>query len=164
MAENTNNEAPRAQLLIQKVYVKDSSFEAPNTPQVFQSIAQSKNEPQIQLNLGHQVTSLGENIDEIVLTVTVTCTLDERNVYLAEVHQAGIFTISGFGKDERANIIGSYCPNLLFPYARHIISGMIQEGGFPPFLLQPINFDALYAEQQRKAQAELDSKGNGQTE
>jgi preprotein translocase subunit SecB len=139
------------QLMLQKIYVKDVSFEAPNAPQIFQEIGENEQtQPQVQLNLGQRATDLGNDLYEVVLSLTLTCTLGERTAYLAEVHQAGVFGIAGFSEQDHAGIIGSYCPNLLFPYARQVISSLVLEGGFPPFLLQPINFDALFAEQQRR--------------
>ena len=139
------------QLMLQKIYVKDVSFEAPNAPQIFQEIGENEQmQPQVQLNLGQRATDLGNDLYEVVLSLTLTCTLGERTAYLAEVHQAGVFGIAGFSEQDQAGIIGSYCPNLLFPYARQMISSLVLEGGFPPFLLQPINFDALFAEQQRR--------------
>jgi preprotein translocase subunit SecB len=144
-----NGQANQPQLVLQKIYVKDVSFEAPNAPQIFQEIGEAE-QPQVQLNLGQKVADLGNDLYEIVLNLTLTCTLGERTAYLAEVEQAGVFGIAGFSDADRDGIIGSYCPNLLFPYARQVISGLVLEGGFPPFLLQPINFDVLYAEQQRR--------------
>ena len=144
---NGNDSQP--QLVLQKIYVKDVSFEAPNAPQIFQDINESE-QPQVQLNLGQKATDLGSNLYEVVLSLTLTCTVGERTAYLAEVEQAGLFGIAGFSEEDHAGIVGSYCPNLLFPYARQVISSMVLEGGFPPFLLQPINFDALFAEQQRR--------------
>ena len=140
------------QLVLQKIYVKDVSFEVPGAPQIFQEFSGENDQaaPQVQLNLGHKAMDLGNDLFEVVLSVTLTCTLGERTAYLAEVEQAGLFGISGFADEDRAGVIGSYCPNLLFPYARQVISSMVLEGGFPPFLLQPINFDALYAEQMRR--------------
>lgn len=156
MAENTpatNGAAggaqTQAQINLQKVYVKDASFEVPNAPAVFQEQGQ----PQVQLNLGHKTSAIAEGVHEVVLTLTVTCTLNEKTAYLAEVQQAGIFGLAGFQEQASDAVLGSYCPNVLFPYARQIISDLVQNGGFPPFLLQPINFDALYAEQQRRRAA-----------
>ena len=148
MTENAiiNGGETGAQLSLQKVYVKDASFEAPGAPQVFQEQGQ----PQVQLNLQQQVTSIGENVFEVVLSVTVTCKLGEKTAYLAEVQQAGIFGMAGFEASGRDAVLATYCPNVLFPYARHIVSDLIQSGGFPPFLLQPINFEGLYAEQMRR--------------
>jgi len=145
-----NGQANEPQLVLQKIYVKDVSFEVPNAPHIFQEIGENEQQPQVQLNLGQRAADLGGDIYEVVLSLTLTCTLGERTAYLAEVQQAGVFAIAGFGEAEQAGIIGSYCPNLLFPYARQIISSLVQEGGFPPFLLQPINFDSLFAEQQRR--------------
>jgi len=148
--DQANGQGNQPQLVMQKIYVKDVSFEAPNAPQIFQEINEN-DQPQVQLNLGQNATDLGNNLYEVVLSLTLTCTLGSRTAYLAEVKQAGLFGIAGFGEADHAGIIGSYCPNLLFPYARQVISSLILEGGFPPFLLQPINFDALFAEQQRRA-------------
>jgi len=148
----TNGQSSQPQLLLQKIYVKDVSFEAPNAPQIFQEISENEQaQPQVQLNLGQRASDLGGDLYEVVLSLTLTCTLGERTAYLAEVQQAGLFGIVGFSEAEHAGIIGSYCPNLLFPYARQVISSLVLEGGFPPFLLQPINFDALWAEQQRRS-------------
>ncbi len=149
MAENspTNGAgANAAQLSLQKVYIKDASFEVPGAPQIFQEQGQ----PQVQLNLQQQVGMLAENVYEVVLTVTVTCKLEEKTAYLAEVQQAGVFGVVGFDTQSRDTVLATYCPNVLFPYARQVVSDLIQNGGFPPFLLQPINFEALYAEQARR--------------
>jgi preprotein translocase subunit SecB len=148
--DQVNGQGSQPQLVVQKIYVKDVSFEAPNAPQIFQEIDENS-QPQVQLNLGQKASDLGNDVYEVALSLTLTCTVGERTAYLAEVEQAGVFGIAGFNESDRAGIIGSYCPNLLFPYARQVISSMVLEGGFPPFLLQPINFDALFAEQQRRA-------------
>jgi preprotein translocase subunit SecB len=145
--EITNgNAAAGAQLSLQKVYIKDVSFEVPGAPQIFQEQGQ----PQIQLNLSQQIGGLAENVYEVILTVTVTCKLAEKTAYLAEVQQAGVFGMSGFDEQNRDAVLATYCPNVLFPYARQIVSELIQNGGFPPFLMQPINFEALFAEQARR--------------
>ncbi|MEO8810748.1 MAG: protein-export chaperone SecB [Rhodanobacter sp.] len=148
--DQANGQASQPQLVMQKIYVKDVSFEAPNAPQIFQDIDETS-QPQVQLNLGQKATELGNDLFEVVLSLTLTCTVGDRTAYLAEVEQAGVFGIAGFNETDKAGIIGSYCPNLLFPYARQVISSLVLEGGFPPFLLQPINFDALFAEQQRRS-------------
>jgi preprotein translocase subunit SecB len=148
MAENQPNgqASNQAQLSVQKIYIKDASFEAPNAPHVFQDQTQ----PQIQLSLGQAANALAADVYELVLTVTVTCKLGEKTAYLVEVQQAGIFGVAGFDDASRDAVLGSYCPNVLFPYARQAISDLVQNGGFPPFFLQPINFDALYAEAMRR--------------
>ena len=148
--EQANGQANMPQLSLQKIYVKDVSFEAPNAPQIFQEINETAEQPQVQLNLGQRASDLGGDLYEVVLSLTLTCTIGERTTYLAEVHQAGLFGIAGFAPEDHSGIVGSYCPNLLFPYARQVISSLVLEGGFPPFLLQPINFEALYAEQMRR--------------
>ena len=135
-----------AQLSLQKVYIKDASFEVPGAPQIFQEQGQ----PQIQLNLSQQVGTLANDVYEVVLTVTVTCKLAEKTAYLAEVQQAGVFGLSGFDNQNREAVLATYCPNVLFPYARQAVSDLIQNGGFPPFLMQPINFESLYAEQMKR--------------
>lgn len=143
----TNGDAQTgAQLSLQKVYIKDASFEVPAAPQIFQEQGQ----PQVQLNLQQQVGTLAENVYEVVLSVTVTCKLGEKTAYLAEVQQAGVFGVAGFDAQSRDAVLATYCPNVLYPYARQAVSDLIQNGGFPPFLLQPINFEALYAEQMRR--------------
>ncbi|MGQ0801454.1 MAG: protein-export chaperone SecB [Pseudomarimonas sp.] len=151
MADETANGAasaqqPTAQLVVQKIYVKDASFEAPNSPMIFQQEGQ----PNLQLNLSQKVATLNENLYEVVLSLTLTCTLAEKSAYLAEVQQAGIFGIVGFDQANLEAVLSTYCPNALFPYARQIISDLVQNGGFPPYLLQPINFEQLYAEQLRR--------------
>ena len=153
MAENQPNgqAANQPQLSVQKIYIKDASFEVPNAPFVFQDPGQ----PQVQLNLAQQATALtqAQDVFELELTVTVTCKIGDKTAYLAEVKQAGIFGVAGFDEAARDAVLGSYCPNALFPYARQAISDLVQSGGFPPFLLQPINFDALYAEASRRRAA-----------
>ena len=154
MAENTNGaanghtppEQGQAQLSLQRLYVKDVSFEAPGAPQIFQVQGQ----PNVELNLSQRVAQLGGDTFEVVLSVTATCKIEDKTAYLAEVHQAGIFGLSGFDARNRDGILATYCPNVLFPYVRQLISTLVQDGGFPPFFLQPINFDSLYAEQMRR--------------
>lgn len=141
------------QFAIQKVYLKDSSFETPNSPEVFRS--EWRPEANVELNTGHR--TLGEGNYEVVVSVTVTAKLDEKTAYLCEVHQAGIFTIVGMEAQMLDGLLGSYCPAMLFPYAREAIADLVTKGGFPPMVLSPVNFDALYAqrmanEQQSQAQ------------
>lgn len=149
MAENplANGQAlAGAQLNLQKIYVKDLSFEVPGAPAVYQLQGQ----PNVELNLAQRVNALAEGVFEVVLSLTVTCKIEDKTAYLAEVHQAGIFGVSGFDEASQEAVLASYCPNVLFPYARQIVSDLVQNGGFPPLLLQPINFDAVYAEQVRR--------------
>ena len=135
---------------VEKIYVKDVSFEVPNAPAVFAETAQ----PQLQLNLSQNVQRVGENAFEVVLGVTLTCTANDKSMYLAEVKQAGVFGLIGFDPQTLDAMLSTHCPNVLYPYARQLIGELIQAGGFAPFLLQPINFDALYAEGLRQRQAQ----------
>lgn len=147
-------QAKEQQFGLQKVYLKDTSFETPNSPEIFTE--EWKPDVNVELQTGGKL--LGENVHEIVLTVTVTAKLGDKTAYLAEVHQAGVFTMAGFNDDERAHMQGSYCPNILFPYAREALSDIIGKGGFPQLLLAPVNFDALLAQHrgQQAAQAEAE--------
>jgi preprotein translocase subunit SecB len=159
MAEN--DQAPDKQLAIQKIYIKDFSFESPSSPQVF---AKTDWAPKTDLNLRSSHTAGENDSHEVVLTITVEAKENDKTVFLVELHQAGLFHITGYGEDEFRAIVGSFCPNILFPYARESIASVISKGGFPEFVLQPINFDALFAQgmAQAKARAEAEAKpGNG---
>jgi preprotein translocase subunit SecB len=138
---------------MQKIYVKDVSFETPNAPDIFNE----KGQPEIKMNLNQKVKQLAEGTYEIVLAVTVTCKILEKTAYLVEVQQAGIFSMANFEENVLHQTLGSYCPNVLFPYARHAISDLVMAGGFQPLLLQPVNFDQLYMEQMQKAQAQAET-------
>jgi preprotein translocase subunit SecB len=146
---------------VEKLYVKDVSFEAPGTPQVFNEAGQ----PQLQMNLNQRVQRLSDTAFEVVLGVTLTCTFEDKTAYLAEVQQAGVFGLTGFDETTLDVMLGTHCPNALYPYARQAISDLIQAGGFPPFLLQPINFDSLYAEgvRQRAEQAQTGGLAGAET-
>jgi preprotein translocase subunit SecB len=135
-----------AQFQIQKLYAKDVSFEVPNAPQVFQETGQAD----IKLSLAQRVEELGENAHEVVLTVTVTATVGEKTAYLAEVAQAGIFLLAGFNEQSAHAVMNTMCPNTLFPYARQLISTLVAEGGFPPLVLQPVNFEQMYAQRMQQ--------------
>lgn len=161
MAEQENNQR---QILLQKIYVKDFSFESPNSPDVFTG---GEWAPKTNLNLrsAHQLSH--SDVHEVVLTVTVDAKHDDKTLFLVEVQQAGLFQISGYNKEEFEAIVGTFCPNTLFPYARETVASIVAKGGFPEFLLQPINFDALYAESRKQAQAQAEGQaaaGNGGAE
>jgi len=145
-------EQQQAQFQLQKIYVKDVSFEIPNAPQVFQEDGQVE----IKLNLSQKVADLAEGVHEVVLTVTVTANLGEKTAYLAEVQQAGIFSIVGLPEQGRHAALNTLCPHTLFPYARRMITDLVAEGGFPPLVLQPINFDQIYAQRMQEAQAKAE--------
>lgn len=144
MTENTQNEAKR-EFALQRVYTKDVSFETPKTPGIFQK----EWKPETKVNLNTEVQKLGDDVYEVCLSVTVTTQVGEDTAYLAEAKQAGIFTINGFNEQERGPLLGAYCPSQLFPYAREVLSDLIMKGSFPQMVLQPVNFDALYAQHQQ---------------
>ena len=147
MAEEiTNNE--EKQFSIQKLYTKDVSFETPNSPGIFTM----KWEPSVDFNLGTQVNNLENAHYEISLTVTITVKCGDTVAYLVEVIQAGIFVLSGFTDQEMGPMIGRFCPNILVPYAREVISDIVTKGGFPQMILAPVNFDALYAQHLQQLQ------------
>ncbi len=132
---------PQNNFSIQKIYVKDVSFESPATPKVFQF---QKWEPKIDLNLNNQHSSLDNDSYEVILSITATVNQEDKTAFLVEVKQAGIFVIQGFNEQDRNYLLGSQCMNILMPYAREVISDMTTRGGFPPLILSPVNFDALY--------------------
>ncbi|CAD6877366.1 Protein-export protein SecB (maintains pre-export unfolded state) [Methylomonas albis] len=144
------------QFAIQKIYTKDISFETPNAPKIFTQ----KWEPALDLNLGTHVQPIENSMYEVSLTLTVTVKIADNTAYLVEVNQSGIFSIAGFTEQEMGPMLGSFCPNVLFPYAREVISDLVNKGGFPQLILAPVNFDALYMQhlQQAQAQQEPDAK------
>ena len=136
-AETTQPNGPV--FTVEKIYVKDVSFEAPNAPAIFAEAVQ----PELNLNLNQRVQQLNEQAFEVVLGVTLTCKAEDKTAYVAEVQQAGIFGIAGFDAQTVDALLGTQAPHILFPYVRQLIGDLIQAGGFPPFFLQPINFDGL---------------------
>ena len=159
MSDETTNgavapaEAAGPAFTVEKIYVKDVSFESPNSPMIFNENVQ----PELQLNLNQRVQRLGENAFEVVLGVTLTCKAGDKTAYVAEVQQAGIFGLMGLEAQAVDVLLGTQCPNILFPYVRQLVSDLVQAGGFPPFFLQPINFEALYAESLRQRAAQGDA-------
>ena len=156
MSEDNNN-VPAAtndtQFMIQRIYTKDLSYETPNTPAVFQQ----QWEPELTLDLNTAHTLLEEGVYEVVLTVTATVANQKTTAFLVEVKQAGIFTIQNAPQDQLDHLLSSFCPNILFPYAREAITSQVIRGSFPQLVLAPINFDALYmqkiAEEKEKKSA-----------
>jgi preprotein translocase subunit SecB len=140
---------PQPVFALQKIYVKDISFETPNSPTIFTE----KWEPAVNMELHTTANLLAEQVHEVVLRVTITAKLGENVAYLAEVNQAGVFTVAGYAAPERDHRLAVVCPNILFPYAREVVSDLVGKGGFPQLLLAPVNFDALYAEHLRQQKA-----------
>ena len=158
MAQEQPTAAPQKQLLLQKIYVKDLSFESPKAPMVFTTNVQ----PQTQLNVRSSAQQVAPDTQEVTLTITVEAKDKDSTLFLAEVAQAGIFLIQGYTAEEQSILIGSFCPNTLYPFAREAISELVSKGGFPPLLLQPLNFDAIYAQavQERATRAAAGAPGS----
>lgn len=135
---------------IEKIYLKDASLEIPNAPQIFTD----RSQPQVGIELSNFAQQLEENVFEVAIKVTVTSKIEDKTVFLVEVTQAGIFQIRGVPEENLEMIVGITCPNILFPYARESVSDLVVRAGFQPVLLNPINFEALFAQQkQQQAQA-----------
>lgn len=143
-AQTAASNAPEQIFKIQRIYLKDVSYESPQTPAVF--VNNTNWQPQVALHLNTESTKLENDLYESVLSVTATVKVGEETAYLTEVKQAGLFLIKGFSEDRIGPMLGSFCPNLLFPFAREAIASLVQKGGFPQLLLDPVNFDALYAQ------------------
>ena len=136
--QTTASEGPHFE--IYRIYIKDSSFEAPNTPHTFSE----EWKPEVHLNLETKSSRLQDNQHEVILSITANVTSNNKSAFLVEIQQAGIFHITGLPQDQLQHTLGSFCPNILFPYAREAISDLVARGGFPQLLLAPVNFDALY--------------------
>lgn len=152
MTEAATQQPAQQNFSIQRIFLKDVSFEAPNSPDVFQQ----EWKPDVNLELDTQSRELGENIYEVVLRLTVTVKNNEENAFLCEVQQGGIFTAEGMEENQLAHCLGAFCPNILFPYARETISSLVVKGTFPQLNLAPVNFDALfmnYLQKQAEEQA-----------
>ena len=128
---------------LQTMYIKDVSFEAPNSPGVF---LEEEVLPETKINLANTHDKLGDDSYDVCLKVRVESTYNDKTIFVAEVEQAGVFVIRGYTEDEVKGLIAVFCPNTLFPYIRELVSSLVTKAGFPALLLQPINFEALYAQ------------------
>ncbi len=142
-------EQKQPQFGIQRIFTKDVSFESPNSPEIFRK----EWKPQIKLDLNTKTKALDTEAFEVVLTLTVSAKIEDQTAFLCEVQQAGIFTISGFPDENKDQMLGAYCPNILFPYAREAIDSAVLKGSFPALMLAPVNFDALYLQNKQAAQS-----------
>ncbi|NQZ53717.1 MAG: protein-export chaperone SecB [Piscirickettsiaceae bacterium] len=158
MAEEENapstGEQQQARFVIQKIYTKDISFETPNSPEIFRD----EWKPELDLQLSNEYRRIDDDNHEIILVVTVTAKVADKVAFLVEVKQAGIFSLTGYSDQEMGPLIGSYCPNTLFPFAREVVSDIVLKGGFPQLVLAPVNFDALYMNQIEKAKQQAAAK------
>jgi len=148
MTEAPPEQAGQPQLVLQKLYAKNISLELPGAPDIFRDPALNEpNGQQVQLNMQQTVRQLEPTLFDVNLSLTLTCKAGEKTVYLAEVEQCGVFTLANFAQEQLNAVLNTYCPNLLLPYARQVLSELTMNAGFPPFVVQPINFDQIYAEQ-----------------
>jgi len=159
--EAAAEQAQAPQFAIQRIYTKDVSFETPNSPAIFQK----EWKPEIKLDLDTRSNKLADDTYEVVLAVTVTATVEDQTAFLAEVQQAGIFTIGNLPEAQLAHTIGAFCPSTLFPYAREAVSNLVNRGSFPQFNLAPVNFEALFASyvQQRAAEEQANVPQSAET-
>jgi len=141
-----NEQQSDRQFMVHRIYTKDLSYESPNAPEIFRQEWQ----PNHELNLNTKVNKIEDDAYEVVLSVTVTTKIGDKTAVIVEVHQAGLFGVQGFPEPELGPLLGAYCPNLLFPYAREVVSDLVTKGSFPQLVLQPVNFDALFAQHQQK--------------
>jgi len=151
----------KGQFGLQKIYVKDISFEIPNSPMVFQE----EWKPKVNMDIANSASKISEDVFEVVLSVTVTVSSEEKTMYLVEAQQAGIFHIAGLPDDAINRMLATICPNILFPFAREIIADLVTRGGFPQLLLAPVNFDALFMQniQQEAQQQKAEPQGESTT-
>jgi preprotein translocase subunit SecB len=161
VTETAKEAQAEPQFAIQRVYTKDVSFETPNSPAIFQSDWK----PEIKLDLDTRSNKLADNTYEVVLAVTATATVDGQTAFLAEVQQAGIFTIGNLPEAQLAHTIGAFCPTTLFPYARETVASLVNRGSFPQFNLSPVNVEALFASyvKQRAAEAKVNAPESTET-
>jgi len=155
-AANGQAEPVQAGFAIQKIYLKDISFETPLGLDAFTKSWQ----PNVQQDLNVQVTPVQENLFEVVLLLTITARIDDKVVFLIEVKQGGLFAITGIEGIQLSHAINTLCPQILFPYARETIDSILTRGGFPPLMLAPINFEAVFAQAMMQAQQNEEGAGS----
>lgn len=141
-----NTEQQQRQFAIQRIYVKDMSVEVPNSPKIFLE----NWEPELNMDLGTKADPLENNTYEVVLTLTITVKIKTNVAFLVEIKQAGIFTLQGFPEEQLRPMLGAFCPNILYPYARATVTDLVIRAGFPQLYLTPVNFDALYEQHERE--------------
>lgn len=149
MTEAQQQQQP-ATFQIEKIYVKDLSLEIPNSPKIFMEQVQ----PELQVQINTEADAFAEGYYEVTVTATVTAKVGERTLFLAEGVQAGIFAVRGVPAEDIGPLLGIACPTVIYPYLRETISDVISRGGFPPVILAPLSFEALYLQQQNAAQGQ----------
>jgi preprotein translocase subunit SecB len=144
------------QFALQRIYLKDSSFESPRSPAVFQS----QWSPKITFDIKTRSSKVQDDVYEVVLVLTVEAQMDEQAAFLVEIHQAGIFAAKDFEDSQLEQLLATVCPNILFPYAREAVDSLVTKGSFPALMLSPINFEALYAQQKQAQAGQANGNGN----
>ena len=159
---NNEEQEIQAVLQIQRIYVKDVSFEAPNLPHIFNQ----EWKPKLAFDLSTETVKLADDLYEVCLNISVETTLEDSGdvAFICEVKQSGVFTISGLEDVQMAHCLTSQCPNMLFPYARELISNLVNRGTFPALNLSPVNFDALFIDYMNKQQAAAEAEENQETQ
>jgi len=147
--DGTGPGSKTGQFALQKIYIKDISFETPHSPGIF-TLDWA---PAVNMQLSSGASHINDELVEIILTVTVTTTLGEKTAYLVEAHVAGIFMFKDFPEQVVEHMAATACPNILFPFARELVCDLVTRGGFPQLLLAPVNFEALYAQQKQHHKA-----------
>ncbi|UZE97035.1 protein-export chaperone SecB [Alkalimarinus alittae] len=150
MPENEQQAPVQPQFALQRIYVKDISFESPNAPEVFQQ----QWKPQINMDLNTASNKVSDSQFEVVLSLSITAKVEEKVAFIVEIQQAGIFHITGIEGPQLAQTLGAFCPNVLFPYAREAVDSLVNKGSFPSLMLAPVNFDAIFAEAMQRKQEE----------
>jgi preprotein translocase subunit SecB len=151
------NQQPEQQFALQRIYLKDLSFESPMSPDIFTQDWQ----PKMNVDLNTRSTSVGEDSYEVVLTITITATIEDKTAMLVELQQAGIFLVRGLEGDQLRRVLATVCPNTLFPYAREAIDSIASRGTFPPVMMAPVNFDALFMQAVQQAQNQQQAEAAG---
>ena len=143
-----SEQKPQQQFALQRIFLKDLSFESPQVPGVFKK----EWKPKVNMELNTKNAKLEDDVYEVVITMTITAKQDDEVAFLIELQQAGIFLIKGMPEEQVKQILGAMCPNILFPYAREAVDNAVLKGSFPPLMLAPVNFDALYQQALAKQQ------------
>lgn len=146
----SEQQQPEQQFGIQRIYIKDVSFESPQGAAIFGKVWK----PAVQQEISTTTTGMGDDRYEVVLTITVTGKLDDQSAFLVEVQQAGVFLMKGLTEAQVRQVAGANCPTILFPYAREVIDSLLARGTLPPLMLPPINFDALFEQALAQQDAE----------
>lgn len=152
MPENEAQAPVQPQFALQRIYVKDISFESPSAPDVFQQ----QWKPQINMDLNTASNKVSDSQYEVVVSLSITAKIEEKVAFIVEIQQAGIFHITGIEGPQLAQTLGAFCPNVLFPYAREAVDSLVNKGSFPSLMLAPVNFDAIFAEAMKRKQEEAE--------